>query len=126
MLKIVLALAMSAAASGFAPSSAPLPLRLRSHSSLSSGTVMSCAQNSGEAARKEVASEIRFSRKEAVSSIAAAITFGLSQTPAFADDKAACTYANCPPPPADATYELTLFQVVRNYAQSNAQIRGAE
>lgn len=34
-----------------------------------------------------------------------------SELPAYSEDKAACTYANCPAPPADASYELSLFQV---------------
>lgn len=72
---------------------------------------MNGVQRSVEASGRTSLSELKFTRKEAVSTIAAAITFGLSQSSAFAEEKAACTYASCPPPPADAVYELSLFQV---------------
>ena len=110
MLKLCLILSAACTVTAFVPTPGPLSLRTYSHRLGPLNIAMNGAQNSRDTATSSV-SQINFSRKEAVSAITAALTLVFSQNPAYSEEKAACTYANCPPPPADAPYELTLFQV---------------
>jgi hypothetical protein len=111
MLRFTVLLATVGAASAFAPAVSPLSQHLRSSRTSPMILTMNGVQSSVDASGRSGLSSLKFTRKEAVSTIAAAITFGFTQSSVFAEEKAACTYASCPPPPADAVYELSLFQV---------------
>jgi hypothetical protein len=111
MLRVCVILATAGAAAAFAPATGHLALRSASRRISSSNVAMNGAQKSREGLGSSSASQITFSRKEAVSAFAAGAALIFSELPAYSEDKAACTYANCPAPPADASYELSLFQV---------------